>query len=81
MLLENDEDLDPEEEEQLRAAMAASLGAENVGGDQAGVNNYIFSDDSDDWVDENGQVQEDVSLIQQFTNALGFGQAPNVPAL
>jgi hypothetical protein len=73
LLLENDEDLDPEEEEQLRAAMAASLGAENAGGDQAGVNNYIFSDDSEDWVDENGQVQEDVGLIQQFTNALGFG--------
>lgn len=43
--------------------MAASLGAENAGGNQGEVNNYIFSDDSDDWVDDNGQVQEDQGLI------------------
>ena len=39
--------------------MAASLGAENAGGNQAGVNNYIFDDNSEEWEDDNGQIQED----------------------
>ena len=50
--------------------MAASLGAENAGGNEANNNNFIFGDSSDE---DNGQA--DAGLIQQFAAAMGFGGA------
>jgi hypothetical protein len=52
--------------------MAASLGAENAGGNEANNNNFIFGDSSGE--EDNGQA--DAGLIQQFAAAMGFGGAP-----
>lgn len=40
--------MEQDEYDQLQAAMAASLGAENAGGNAGGQNNYVFSSDEDD---------------------------------